>query len=241
YKLLVLAFDDSSLPEEFRGMGRRASEVLRKLMAETRACVIVDPQRVRLQTPLNPERLWELWKIGGIHAVVRGRIKEAMIAEEKTHALALVTVEAELLSTETGQVVKGAFGQNPIRLSRTQGPQRRMKALEKALEGALTEVRDSLLLGLSQMEWNTSVIRVEGNAVYINAGRKSGLKVGEELEVFAPGPEVHHPLTGAIIGRSPGPKKGSIRIEGFFGLDVAKAVILEGKGIAPGDMVKPTR
>lgn len=238
YKVLVLPFDDSGLPGEFRGMGREASEELVRMLAESRCCVIVDPKAVG-HWDETPEGLWDLWKLWGIQGVVKGKVAEVLTAEEEGGTVARVRVEAELISTETAQRVKEAFGQNPLEISRTQGPRRRLEAAKKALRGALSQVRDGLLVALPMIEWATSVIEVKGDEVFINAGRDSGLKVGEELLVFSPGPLIRHPLSGAVIGRSPGEKKGRIRVEGFFGLDAAKASVVEGSGIAPGDLVKP--
>ena len=242
YKVVVLDFAEGEGTSEFKGIGKTAAERLRAMLAESGACVVIDREMIKGLGPMDDtEGLWKLWRALGVHGVIKGKIREAMVGEEKGGALALVGVEASLWSTETGQVVKGAYGQNPLYLSRTQGPARRLKALEKALKYALEEVRDGLLLGLGQMEWSTSVASVEGNVVYLNAGRRSGLKIGELLDVFAPGRQIRNPLTGAVIGRAPGERKAVVRVEEFFGLDASKAVLLEGAGVAPGDMAKPKK
>ena len=243
YKVVVLEFAEGEGASEFKGIGRLAAQKLGELLASSSAAVVVDRGRLEgISGPLDsPEALWRLWKALGIHAVIKGSVKKAMVGEEKGGALALVGIEAFLYSTETGGIVKGAYGQNPLYLSRTQGPARRQKALEKALKEALEEVKNGLLIGLGQMEWSTSVASVDRNTVYLNAGSRSGLKEGEILEVYGPGEEVKNPLTGVALGRAPGPKKGRVKVEEFFGVDASKAVLLEGEGIEPGDVVKPSK
>ncbi len=87
-------------------------------------------------------------------------------------------------------------------------------------------------------EWSCRIIRSEGNHVYLNAGRLTGLRPGDKLVVFSRGKEIIDPITKRSLGFAPGEEKGMIEIKNLFGTDASKASILSGGGFGPGDVVK---
>jgi len=58
------------------------------------------------------------------------------------------------------------------------------------------------------------------------------------LEIYNPGRQVKHPVTGVSLGRLPGTQKGTVKVSQFLGLDAAEATIVSGGKIATGDMVR---
>jgi hypothetical protein len=58
------------------------------------------------------------------------------------------------------------------------------------------------------------------------------------LEVYYPGRQVKHPVTGVSLGRLPGQLKGKVKVSEFFGVDASEANIVNGGGIATGDVVR---
>jgi len=87
-------------------------------------------------------------------------------------------------------------------------------------------------------EWSCRVIKVEKDAVYINAGRLTGLQPGDRFQVFSRGKEIWDPVTKRSLGFAPGQLKGIIEVETLFGTDAAKAKIISGTGFKIGDQVK---
>jgi hypothetical protein len=68
---------------------------------------------------------------------------------------------------------------------------------------------------------------VEGDDVYLNAGKLTGLKVGDVMEVFRPG--------------APGERgeiKGKVKISAFFGIDASMGILIQGKNAAVNDILK---
>jgi hypothetical protein len=88
------------------------------------------------------------------------------------------------------------------------------------------------------MTWEGRVAKVAGTKVYINAGRASGLIGGDILKVLAQGDEVFDSQTGAYLGRSQGPLKGTLEVVDFLGADGAVAEVHTGANFQPGDAVQ---
>jgi hypothetical protein len=71
------------------------------------------------------------------------------------------------------------------------------------------------------------LFRSEGEEVYINAGRLTGLKVGDVMEVFRPeGPGER------------GEVKGKIQISAWFGIDASIGKSIQGKKPDVDDIIK---
>jgi len=238
YKLLILPFEDSHLEPNLRGIGQRAQELLQKLLQETGSSIPLKPEELKISPHIASQNLWDLWSLHGVQGIIRGRIKEILRGEAAQNLYLLVRIEAELLDTESTRPLKLAFAQSSVSFPIFQGKEGSEKALEKALDDALKQVKDGILLGLSKLEWRTSVLMVKEGEIYLNAGKNSGLRIGQELEVYSIGPQIRHPVTGEPLGRSLGPKKASIKVTGFLGLDNAQASLIEGSGVREGDVVK---
>jgi hypothetical protein len=112
------------------------------------------------------------------------------------------------------------------------------KALVKAIDFALAGVTEGIVRGLAGLEWSTSVASVEGSTIYLNAGKSTGLKVGDVVEVYSAGRLIKHPVSGVSLGRLPGKLKGKAKVTEFLGIDASQTNIESGGGIATGDIVR---
>lgn len=101
----------------------------------------------------------------------------------------------------------------------------------------LGTVRD-LVLAVDKLSWEGRVAMVSGDRIYINAGRMSGLQIGDLLKVTEEGHEVYDPETGQYIGNAPGRMKGTLEIISYFGKDGAISVMHSGSGIKENDKVE---
>ena len=68
---------------------------------------------------------------------------------------------------------------------------------------------------------------MEGEEVYINAGRLTGLKVGDVMEVFHPGRPGER-----------GEVKGKIQISACFGIDASMGRLMNGKKPDVNDILR---
>jgi hypothetical protein len=90
----------------------------------------------------------------------------------------------------------------------------------------------------SKLDWTGRVAKIVGNKIYVNAGRESGLNVGDILKVMTEGREIYDPETGALIGMSKGEVKGTLEIIDYFGPDGTIAILHSGGSVTEGDFVQ---
>ena len=81
----------------------------------------------------------------------------------------------------------------------------------KAIEFSLDDILEGFLRQLDLLDWTTTIAKVEGENIYLNAGKLSGLRIGDTLEVFEPGKEILHPTTNLSLGWTTGKLKGSYK------------------------------
>jgi hypothetical protein len=79
-----------------------------------------------------------------------------------------------------------------------------------------------------KLDWTGRVARIIGSKVYVNAGRKSGLNVGDILKVMTEGQEIYDPESGALLGVSKGEVKGTLEVIDYFGPDGAVTILHSG-------------
>ena len=102
----------------------------------------------------------------------------------------------------------------------------------------IAQVISDLAGNLKVIDWYSRLIKVDGGRIFVNAGRLSGLQIGQKLRIYAKGSEVVDPATKMSLGKAPGVLKGIVKVADFFGMDGAICKIVSGKGFAIGDMVK---
>lgn len=113
-------------------------------------------------------------------------------------------------------------------------PELVQQAVKKAVYGSLP----NMIKAVEKLNWEGRIAMVSGERVFINAGRLSGLQVGDLLKVTDEGDEVFDPETGRFIGKAPGRMKGTIEVISYFGKDGAITVIHSGSGFKENDKVE---
>jgi hypothetical protein len=249
YKVAVAEFQDNTKQGAKRGLGALVTQQLAQQLEETGVVIVADMEQVRktvgggeIISLSAPSTLWKLRALLGVQGVVTGKIQDLLVGTGKQakteEALAIAKIDVQFLDTDTGNVIRSIKGENPIYSSHASGELSEEKALSNAINVALQGVSEGIIRGLAGLEWSTSVATVEGNNIYLNAGKSTGLKVGDELEIYNPGRQVKNPTTGVSLGRLPGTLQGKVKISQLFGYDAAEAKIVSGGSITSGDMAK---
>jgi curli biogenesis system outer membrane secretion channel CsgG len=242
-------------------LGRSASDILATELFKSGAFILVE--RNKMQQLLNEQAFGQTGAIDpataakagallGCSAIVTGSITQFGVKvlgtdygiyKQKVQK-ADCTVDVRVVDTSTGQVLFADSGKGEYETKITQvlgmGQYAGYDEVlgQQALRAAITKFIDNLIQQLQSVEWSGRIAGIQGNRVYINAGQKTGLNIGDELIVASLGEEIRDPQTGLVIGRAPGPVLGRVRIIGFFGDDGSVATVESGSGFKIGDQVK---
>jgi hypothetical protein len=181
----------------------------------------------------------------GIQAFALGTVTDVGILSSKASetsdeevAFATAKVEIRLIDASTGNLLRTFIGRSPIFGTKEMGEYSRGKAVLKAIDLSLDDILDGFLRQLDLLDWTTSIAKVEGENIYLNAGKLSGIRIGDTLEVFEPGKEIVHPTTNLSLGWTTGKIKGAVRVIDLFGVDAAIARVAQGAGFDTNDVVK---
>jgi curli biogenesis system outer membrane secretion channel CsgG len=248
-------------PAKKTGMGEAAADILGTILQKTGRFIIVpqqdvssilDQQAVGASGAVNPATAANMGKLLGLNAMVTGAITAYSEAEEgsdylvykKKKQIARVTVDYRIVDTTTGIQMVADSGQG-VYEKKTGGAlglgsksSYDADLRDGALRDALTKAMVNMLPQFERQEWSGRIASIKGRTVYLNAGQKTGLKVGDLLVVQELGEEIIDPQTNVSLGRAPGSVKGEVMVTGFFGNDGSMATIKSGAGFNTNDLVK---
>lgn len=262
HRVLVLPFLDERL-DKSQAMSEVARQTVVRELLRTNQFVVVsnddfpqDPKK--FITEENDYDMVQVSKVAsgmGVSAVIEGkvlnirakRIGDSMgvIRSLKAQISTQVRVriyagknakeilnEVRSADTEATTTRYGTKGDLTAQL--TEDPELVRAAVRKAFMSAVPNI----LKAVEKLSWEGRVAMVSGERVYVNAGRISGLQVGDILKITEEGEDVYDPDTGRFIGTAPGRLKGTVEVVSYFGKDGAIAVIHSGSGFQENDRVE---
>ena len=195
----------------------------------------------------DPSVMKRAYQSLGIQAFASGTVTDVSILSSKASetseeevAFATAKVEIRLIDASTGNLLKSFIGRSPIFGTKEAGEYSRSKAVLKAIDFSLDEILEGFLRQLDLLDWTTTIAKIEGDHLYINAGKLSGLRIGDTLEIFEHGKEIIHPTTNFSLGWTTGQLKGLIKVTELFGVDAAIGKVVQGQGFSPNDVVRST-
>jgi len=213
---------------------------------------VLDEQKLEHTAAFDPATAARAGRLVGVNAVVIGAITEFGVKQEgvegfgykKKVQTAECTIDVRIVETETGRVLYADSGRGVFTYETKEFMGMGQKAgynqvlADKSLRAAVSQFLNNVIAQLSYIEWSGRIAKVSGSQIIVNAGRETGLNVGDVLVVRGLGEEVIDPDTGLSLGREPGPVKGEIQVVEFFGEDASICKVVSGRGFATGDMVK---
>jgi len=109
-----------------------------------------------------------------------------------------------------------------------------------ALRDALSKAMVNMMKQLGKRRWSGRVAKVSGKSLYINAGQRTGLNIGDKLDVFRRGEEIIDPDTKQKLGTTEDLIGNAIVIKNDLGdqADLSVANPTSGAGFRNGDIVK---
>jgi hypothetical protein len=254
-KVAILDFENKTTYKDEK-IGEAVAKKLSDKLESSQRIVAVDSTVVsemlrregfKFETLMDPSAMKQAHQSLGIQAFAFGTVHDLSLlspkvseTSEEEATSATLKLEIRLMDASTGNLLKTFIGRSPIFGTRETGEDSKSKAVLKAIELSLDDVFDGFLRQLDLLEWTATVARVEGDGLYLNAGKSSGLRIGDTLEVFEPGKEIIHPTTKFSLGWTTGQLKGVITISDLFGVDAAIGKVVQGQGFSPDDVVKST-
>jgi hypothetical protein len=254
-KVSILNIENKTTYQE-EGVGEIVARKLSDRLESSQRAVTVDRivvsemlrrEGLQFETLMDPSVMKRAQQTLGIQAFTFGTVHDLSLLTSKTSETsgeevtsATVKLEIRLIDASTGNLLKTFIGQSPIFGTRETGENSKSKAVSKAVDLSLDDILDEFLRQLDLLEWTTTIARVEKDNLYLNAGKLSGLRVGDTLEVFEPGKEIINPVTHFSLGWTTGPLKGVIKVTELFGVDAAIGKVVDGRGFSSNDIVKTT-
>lgn len=243
-RVLILPLADTTNYKE-EHLDELTTKKLISRLENSGTIIAVDPHVLNLSSdPLSPEVMKTLNQLYGIQAVVKGTLSDLYAstskvegASDKEVSFALAKISLDIYDTETGKLLRQMSARNPFFLSRENGDMSSERAKVKAIDLAIELIADDLLSKLLSLDWHARIASVEGDRVFLNAGRLSGLQKGDRLEVYSPGTEVIDKTTNLPLGRTKGNYRGEIEVAELFGVDASWAKIAKAGSFAPTDLV----
>jgi hypothetical protein len=252
-KLVILDFENKTTYQEEK-IGEAVAKRLSDKLEATQRLVILDRAVVTdklAKQGSGPDKLEsqavmkQAYRFMGIQAFVVGTVADVSLLSSKASptsdeevSFATVKVEIRLLDASTGNLLKTFIGRSPIFGTKETGENSRGKAVQKAIDSGIDDILEGFLRQIDLLDWSTTLAKIEGDLFYINAGRLSGLRIGDTLEVFEPGKEIIYPTTNVSLGWTTGKVKGTIRVTELFGVDAAVGRVVQGQGFSTDDVVK---
>ncbi len=260
-RILILPFLDNNA-ERGAKLGELARTTLVRSLAKYDRFVFVSPQDLQkdpAQFVVNGEYdLFEVGKIAetlGVAAIIEGKILDIKAQKmgddvglfKRIKAKVDANVAIKMYSIKGNREIFSQVKSASVEGSTTRFADRNPSNLTLAMDESLTaevitkafaSVIPLVLQAADKLSWEGRVAVIEGPRIYLNAGRMSGLNMGEILKVTAKGEEIFDPETGDFIGVAPGRMKGTLEIVSYFGTDGAICVVHSGSGFKENDYVE---
>jgi hypothetical protein len=245
--------DDLALTatEEFRREISKSKEFLLDPEAET---IFGNSKEIYAGGGVKLAQLSRKAKLSGVNIVIFGRIKEARIRQKsdeigfvrKVKSLAETYVEIKVFDVLANkelfsETVDGNISDDNLKFYQAESEDNlayRQDLLRYSVKVAVRKVISKVVSLGSRLDWMGRVAKIIGTRIYVNAGRMSGINMGDILKVITEGQEIYDPESGAMMGMSQGEVKGTLEVIDFFGTDGAICTLHSGGSVTEGDFVQ---
>lgn len=193
-------------------------------------------------------------KMSGVNIVIFGRIKEARVRQKsdeigfvrKVKSLAETIVEIKVFDVLSNkelfsETVDGNISDDNLRFYKAESEDNlayRQELLRYSVKVATRKVIPQVVKIGSKLDWLGRVAKIIGTRIYVNAGRTSGINLGDILKVVTEGQEIYDPESGAMIGMSQGEVKGTLEVVDYFEPNGAICILHSGGSVTEGDFVQ---
>ncbi|HWU41973.1 MAG TPA: hypothetical protein VN132_01005 [Bdellovibrio sp.] len=260
-RLMILPFLDSGeqRPQELRD---RARVAFIQDLNRSGDVIAIDSRELNLDLSKMMEggqyKLVEVAKAAqalGVNAVLEGKINDIRI-KRKTDNVGLVrhlttvfevVAQVRVVTARTGKEVFNTIKTVTVedqgvrvaeRVETDRYLQNNPDLVGVIVKDAFLDFSQQVLNSLGKVSWEGRIAAINGDRLYLNVGKVSGLQMGDLLKVVDEGDDVYDPENGTHIGRVPGRLKGTLEVISYFGTDGSIAIIHSGAGFKENDRVE---
>jgi len=260
-KIWVLPFKEhSNPPEGLQGvmLGEPVRRSLIKAFAEnSKSNFLTDGSEDNIAVELppvdaEPKEIAKLARQAGISGFLRGEVSDLKTIYGvpsagffKTQRVDLtMTVNYELFDSGSGRRVAQGYETQNYGETRSDivGKTARIPDIDKKAADLGDKMSARMVVKLApfseRLGWTGRVLRADATRIFVNAGRKSGVQIGEVLKVVENPTDILDPISGNFVGQAPGRMKGTVKLIQYFGQDGSIAILQSGGGILTGDRVE---
>lgn len=260
-RLMVLPFLDTSekRPQEFRDKARSA---FIQDLNRSGDVIAIDSRELNLDLSKMMEggqyKLSEVAKAAkalGVNAVLEGKINDIRIKRKSDNVGVVrhltsvfeVVAQVRVVTARTGSEVFNTVKTVTLeeqgvrvaeRVETDKYLQNNPEMIEVLVKDTFLDFTSQVLGALEKVSWEGRIAAINGDRIYLNVGKISGLQMGDLLKVLEDGDDVYDPESGTHIGRVPGRLKGTLEVISYFGNDGSIAIIHSGSGFKENDRVE---
>lgn len=210
-------------------LGKQVTDLLSKALTESGAYLVFErPDITRLQaeskltnTQLNLIGVDALI-VGSLTEFGRKTLGESGFVSSSKRQVAFAKIDLRVVDASTGHVffsTSGA-GEASTETASTFGFGSRAgydgTLNDAAIRQAVSDAVQRLATEMNARPWQTYILKMEGNQVFVGGGKSQGIKPGMQFSVQTQGEKVKSPQTGAEI-TLPGRQIAQIRVDAIFG------------------------
>lgn len=241
-------------------LGSAAADILTTELVKSQQFIVIErakmsqimqEQGLGMFGVVDPRTAAKAGRVLGLNAIVTGAVSQFGVKTggmdlgfyKEKQQTAETVVDIRVIDVNTGQILLAENGQGlaTTGTSEVLGMGGRAGYDEtlagKALRSAIVKFIDNIVQSMNASEWSGRIAQVDGNTIYINAGKQVGLSINDKLDVFRPGKEIIDPVTGLSMGFTQS-KIGQLVVTGFFGENGSTAQPAIGSNFQINDIVR---
>lgn len=210
-------------------LGKQVTDLMSKALTESGAYLVFerpDIGRIQAEGRLTDLKL----NIVGVDALIIGSLTEfgrkaigatGFVSSSKRQ-VAFAKVDIRVVDVNTGHVFFATSGAGEASTETAStfgfGSQAGYDGTlnDAAIRQAVAEAINRLSVEMSGRPWQTYLLKVDGNRVFMGGGKSQGVKLGMQFSVQTQGEQVESPQTGAMV-TLPGQAIAQVRVDALFG------------------------
>lgn len=210
-------------------LGKQVTDLMSKALTESGAYLVFerpDIGRIQAESRLTDTRL----NLIGVDALIIGSLTEfgrkvigaTGFASSSKRQVAFAKVDVRVVDVNTGHVFFATSGAGEASTETAStfgfGSQASYDGTlnDAAIRQAVAEAVNRLSVEMSARPWQTHLLKVDGNRIFMGGGKSQGIRPGMQFSVQTTGEQVKSPQTGAMV-TLPGQVIAQIRVDALFG------------------------